>query len=125
MRLLMIIQDIAQLYDIYGHHGAQTFLNVKVRIAFAQNSLETAQYLSKLVGVKSNQLFQGKRGDKLAPLISAQQILNLDKSKSLILIEASLPILAKKVTWFKEKQLKIRNFGAIDMKIKLTEKEAI
>src|SRR5262249_40204913 len=41
IRLMAIIQDLAQLYTIYGHDGAKAFINTKIRIAFAQNDLES------------------------------------------------------------------------------------
>jgi type IV secretion system protein VirD4 len=119
IRLLMIIQDIAQLNDLYGQEGAKIFLNVKVRLAFAQNSLDTANYLSKLMGEKTVRKTSNTAKRSLltsssnkteikVPLMMPQDILKLPEQQLLILIQGLEPLRANKVVWFRDRILKGR-----------------
>lgn len=119
IRLLMIIQDISQLNDLYGQEGAKIFLNVKVRLAFAQNSLDTANYLSKLMGEKTvRKTSNTAKGSFLdsssnktevkVPLMMPQDILKLPEQLLLILIQGLEPLKANKVVWFRDGVLRKR-----------------
>ena len=125
VRLLMIIQDLAQLYDTYGANGAKLFLNVKAKVILTQSSLEDADYISRLLGQKSicgksapreNHLFSSKGSlgaGVMKPLMQAQEILKLPDSNNLIQLQGLFPIKAKKLIWYRSKYLKIRNCGPI------------
>jgi type IV secretion system protein VirD4 len=49
--LAPVIQDLSQLEEVYGQAVTETFLSTaNIRIAYAQNSLKTAKYLSEELG---------------------------------------------------------------------------
>jgi type IV secretion system protein VirD4 len=65
LRVLIIVQDLSQIRREYGQEGAKIFINSKVKIAFTQNDLETANWLSQLSGdkkIKSDQCQSTKTG---------------------------------------------------------------
>jgi|TARA_R110002110_G_C13470277_1_gene720487 type IV secretion system protein VirD4 len=135
VRLLIIIQDLTQLYDTYGHHGGKAFLNVKVRVALTQSSPEDAEYISRLLGnktvdsisksVRGLGIRQGDMSESFSntkrPLLLGQEIMRLSDSRNLIMIQGLNPICANKITWYSDKNLKNRNQGAIDLpKLKIS-----
>lgn len=49
IKAYLIMQDVAQLWGAYGHDES-ILSNCHVRVAFAPNKIETAEWLSKMVG---------------------------------------------------------------------------
>ncbi len=119
VRLFLIIQDTEQLKGIYEDHGMNSFLsNSTYRITFAANNYETADLISKLVGNKTvDQIAANKpkffdlnpatRTMHISPaqraLLLPQEVINLDRSEQILLIESSPPIKSKKILYFKDK----------------------
>ena len=70
LKAYLIVQDMAQLYSSYGKDESITS-NCHIRVAFAPNKPETAEYLSKLTGtqtiVKDSVSTSGQR---MAPVMS-------------------------------------------------------
>ena len=127
LRMMIIIQDLPQLYSIYGHDGGKAFINNKIRIAFAQNDLDAAKLISGWVGEKTVQhRTQNQGGFKLntnresisytkRELIKPEEIMQLAADKAIIIVEGSPPILAHKNFWYKDSQLKQRVVGEIKL----------
>jgi len=49
IKAYLLVQDIAQLWDTYGH-DEQIVSNCHIRVAYAPNKIETGEWLSKLAG---------------------------------------------------------------------------
>lgn len=137
IRALIIIQEIAQLREIYGREGANIFLNLKTKVAFSQNNYESSDYISKLAG-DTTTTSASKSGKELSffskksltesftkrPLILPQEILCLKSNRAIILIEGRSPLLVKKMFWFENKDLSMRIIDPIDVpKITMQEYE--
>jgi type IV secretion system protein VirD4 len=77
------IQDLSQLDALYGRDHAKTILNNCTQVFFRQQSLETAKYVSELLGGKSafssshtthgEKTSEGKQEQKV-PLMTPQEI---------------------------------------------------
>lgn len=139
LRIVIIIQELSQLYEIYGRDGAKVFINSKVRVAFTQNDEETSRYIESLLGKQtllikhqSKKLMTGllTKSDVnesehyyARPLMLAQEIRQMPMNKALVLVEGKLPIYANKVRWFADNNFKHKEVGAIEMKTILVEVE--
>jgi len=129
VRLLIIIQDITQLYDTYGHNGGKAFLNLKVRVALTQTSPEDAEYISKILGKKSvPNVSRSVRGSGIhqndtsrsissaqRSLMLSQEIMKLSDQKNIIMIQGLNPISANKVLWYKDSNFKNKNLGPVSL----------
>lgn len=113
IRGLFVFQDFSQIFELYGRNESITS-NCDIKIAFAPNNLETAKYLSNLLGVETrtkkedgslkNFLGKGQKPFKQTfarPLFTADECLRLDKDKSIILKNGAPPILGTKLPYFK------------------------
>ncbi len=116
MRCIIIVQYLGQITSIYGRDDAKGFLNSKVKIAFASNDMDDAQFFSKALGtrtvrVSSSSVNTGhdnrsgsrseSRSFRSRPLLSSDEIMQLSQDKSIILIESRSPIKVDKCYWFK------------------------
>ncbi|HDX6315316.1 TPA: type IV secretory system conjugative DNA transfer family protein [Campylobacter fetus subsp. venerealis] len=129
MKFYGSIQDIQQLYSIYGEK--ETIIsNCHVRIAFAPNKVETAKLLSEMSGIttiiKKSLTSSGKRTaimlgnvsetlqEVQRPLITADECMRLPSAKKdkddkiiapgdmLIFIAGQSPIYGKQILYFKD-----------------------
>lgn len=122
MRCVIIVQYLGQLVSVYGRDDAKGFLNAKVKVAFALNDLDDAQFFSKSLGMKTVKVSSstvnsghgdnpGSRSDSVnyrsRALMSPDEILQLPDQQAIILVEAKAPILAKKCYWFREPRYKV------------------
>tara|TARA_R110002110_G_scaffold390102_1_gene602945 strand:- start:14804 stop:16480 length:1677 start_codon:yes stop_codon:yes gene_type:complete len=131
IRLLIIIQDITQLYDTYGHNGGKAFLNLKVRVALTQTSPEDAEYISKILGkksvsnisksIRSSGIGQNDTSHSISSpqraLMLGQEIMKLPEQKNIIMIQGLSPISANKVLWYKDSNFKNKDLGAIELPV--------
>lgn len=120
VRLLLIVQDTEQLKSIYQETGMNAFMaNAKYRITYSANNIQTAEYVSKSCGNKTVKKFSQNRSMFLdfnpasrsthesnaqRALILPQEVMQLDYRKEIILIEASPPILANKIFYYKDRK---------------------
>jgi type IV secretion system protein VirD4 len=95
IKAVIVIQDVQQLYQLYTNHES-IISNCQVRIAYAPNKLETAEWLSKMVGqttVVNEQIStSGKRFNSVAtnysrslqsvqrPLMTSDEVMRLPKA---------------------------------------------
>lgn len=109
-----ILQDLAQLSAVYGVHAAEVFLAAaRYRLAFTPNSEGTAGYLSRQLGVRmlKHPPQRGRRQSELRTrreLMMPHEVLRLDRRRAIILVEAALPILARKITYYRERHFQRR-----------------
>jgi type IV secretory pathway TraG/TraD family ATPase VirD4 len=120
LRVFIIIQDLSQLRKEYGEEGAKVFINSKVKIAFTQNDLETAKWISNVVGYKTTRIINTSYRiqnffDKTAsamliaqPLLALQDILRLPTNKAILIVEGQAPVLCQKICWDREQALRRR-----------------
>lgn len=114
--LAPVIQDLSQLAEVYGQAVTETFLSTaNIRIAYAQNSLKTAKYLSEEMGFRTiktkshSRLFhdpwQGHVSESQTrrELMLPHEIRELDRRKELLLVEAAPPIRAEKIRYYADR----------------------
>ncbi|HSQ97849.1 MAG TPA: type IV secretory system conjugative DNA transfer family protein [Rickettsiales bacterium] len=120
VKLFLITQDTEQLKAIYETSGMNSFLsNCKFRITYAANNVDTAKYISDLLGEKTlvtqeegsrpkyldlnpgaRQVSTKKSGRKL---LMPQEVIGLPQEEQIILTEANPPVKCKKVVYWKDK----------------------
>ncbi|MBL4867311.1 MAG: type IV secretory system conjugative DNA transfer family protein [Pseudomonadales bacterium] len=119
MRLLIIIQGVSQLEGEYGRAGAKTFMqSCKIKYVSAQNDFETAREVSGMLGYKTvrsvsktTPLAGGKGGGSMSvsyqkkELMQPHEVMQLKAKQTLVLVEANPPILAKKIAYYKVKEM--------------------
>ncbi len=124
LRIAILIQELSQLYDIYGRDGAKVFINAKVRIAFAQTDEETCKLIESALGSTTHEInrntkhkmHESKSKDYIArSLLLSQEIKLLSEKKSLIMIHGHRPVYADKVQCFKVALFKQRMIGSISI----------
>jgi type IV secretion system protein VirD4 len=128
LRIVIIIQELSQLYDNYGRDGARVFINSRIRVAFTQNDQETCKLIEEslgdttvLVKNRSRKLIAGLQDGQGSestqyvrrPLLLAQEVRQLPEDKALILVQGFPAILAKKIISYKDKRLVKCMMGAI------------
>ncbi len=124
LRIAILIQELSQLYDIYGRDGAKVFINAKVRVAFAQTDEETCKLIESALGSTTHEInrnnkhkmHESKSKDFISrSLLLSQEIKLLQENKSLILIHGHRPVYADKVQCFKVALFKRRMTGSISI----------
>ncbi len=113
MSFVMGIQSISQL-DAYGKSNAETILNNCSKVFSWQDSLETADYLSRMLGGKSGFSSshtaygsEGKQEQKI-PLLSPQEIMGMSEAKRLIFHRGlRYAIQAKRLSFTPPKRLRL------------------
>lgn len=120
VKLFLITQDTEQLKAIYEASGMNSFLsNCTYRITYAANNVDTAKYISDLLGDKTlitqddgsrpkyldlnpgaRTVSTKKSGRKL---LMPQEVIGLPQDEQIILIEANPPIKCKKIVYYKDK----------------------
>lgn len=120
LRLLLIIQDKAQLVATYGKDDAQNILsNMGLVISFTPKQLEEAEQLSKLIGdqtVKTRSvqhanvglLNSGKYSESVTEteqkraVMLPQELLAMDPSRALLVRQGMPVIFAEKVCYYRD-----------------------
>jgi len=107
---MFVFQDFSQLFALYGRNESITS-NCDVKVTFAPNSLATADYLSRLLGVETREkggdgAFLGTKKPKASysfgrPLLTSDECSRLPRDKGIILRNGFPPILADKVSYLK------------------------
>jgi type IV secretion system protein VirD4 len=114
--LAPVIQDLSQLEEVYGQAVTETFLSTaNIRIAYAQNSLKTAKYLSEEMGFRTVRTKSQSRrvadpwhghvseSQMRRELMLPHEIRELDRRKLLLLVEAASPVKADKIRYYRER----------------------
>ena len=98
-----IFQYLHQLRAIYGR-AAGTFLsNAGIVQAFNVNDLETARWISSMLGADTEVYGggAGRDGSRVArPLLTPDEVLNLPTEGALLLPQEGRPVLARKVRYY-------------------------
>ncbi|WP_175891187.1 type IV secretory system conjugative DNA transfer family protein [Burkholderia cepacia] len=123
LRLLSIVQSIAQLESVYGRADARTFItNHAMQIIYAPREQKDANDYSEMLGTftgqsrsvsRSNVLF-GRGGssesvsEQRRPLLLPQELKELGRDKEIILLENTKPILADKICYWRDPEFASR-----------------
>lgn len=117
IRPIIMVQYLAQIRAQYGADDAYGFLNTKVKIAFALNDIDDANYFSKAMGTttittKTHSTSLGYTDHsgsnsnttsyQAISLMRPDEVMKLKKNDAIILMESQLPMKVKKGYWFKE-----------------------
>ena len=107
MQVWTIFQDLHQLRAIYGR-AAGTFLsNAGIVQAFNVNDLETARWISSMLGADTEVYGggAGRDGSRVArPLLTPDEVLNLPAEGALLLPQEGRPVLARKVRYYADRE---------------------
>lgn len=119
VRVLIIIQYLAQVLEYYSKAEAEAFKNIKTKVSFALDSHEDAQYVSQLLGMQTKKITNrsytshstsGSSSKSIQlqslPLMRPEEIQRLKKYKCLIMRTGYQPIKAKQHRWYKIKELR-------------------
>ena len=112
-----ILQDLAQLQDLYPQRWRSFLANTGVIQAFGVNDMGTAEYLSKMLGQRTVTVRQhGRSGDAVIsrgsenygatgrPLLMPQEIMRLPQNQQLLLMHGKAPILTDRVRYFMDRE---------------------
>lgn len=112
-----ILQDLAQLQDLYPQRWRSFLANTGVIQAFGVNDMGTAEYLSKMLGQRTVTVRQhGRSGDAVIsrgsenyaatgrPLLMPQEIMRLPPNQQILLLHGKAPLLADRVRYYSDKE---------------------
>ena len=124
LRLLSIVQSIAQLESVYGRADARTFItNHAMQILYAPREQKDANDYSEMLGTltdrsrsvsRSNAIFGGRGGssesvsEQRRPLLLPQELKELGREKEIIVLENTRPILADKICYWRDPEFASR-----------------
>ncbi|AXL53645.1 type IV secretion system protein VirD4 [Paraburkholderia caffeinilytica] len=128
LRLLSIVQSIAQLESVYGRADARTFVtNHAMQILYAPREQKDANDYSEMLGTftdqsrsvsRSNAIFGGRGGssesvsEQRRPLLLPQELKELGREKEIIVLENTKPILADKICYWRDPEFVSRVMAA-------------
>ena len=124
LNAIFIAQDFAQIEAVYGQGAAQIFhSNCAYKVILQQNSIQTAKNISETIGnqttlrisenEKISKLINSDRSRGISeegvPLLSPQDVMNINKGECRILVQGFLkhPLKAQLPYWFKDRKLNI------------------
>jgi type IV secretion system protein VirD4 len=127
VRILLVVQALSQLRDVYGAQTAETMMkSLAVRIAYAPKDFGEANELSQELGnttvrvrTVSKPLFDlldrnGRRSRSVSiseqrrSLLLPQEIKELGRDREIVIYEGLRPILARKNRYFQDRRLRSR-----------------
>jgi type IV secretion system protein VirD4 len=128
LRLLSVVQSIAQLESVYGRADARTFLtNHAMQILYAPREQKDANDYSEMLGTFTDQsrsisrpsaMFGGRSGssesvsEQRRPLLLPQELKELGRDKEIIVLENAKPILADRICYWRDPVFASRVSGA-------------
>lgn len=123
IKALIVAQSTNQIYKEYGKNTS-IMDNCNIRIAYTPNDIETASWISRLLGKKTeiteNKSYQrgftGAMGNTVTistsetsrALAFEDEILTFPLDQEIIMTTGNRPIIAKKIVYFKDKKLNKR-----------------
>lgn len=119
VRCVLMLQYIAQTYEQYTHDEARAFTNIKTKIAFAAEDIHDAEYISKLLGMRTAKVDAGSTSSQTqgysesksynyqaVPLLRPEEVMRLPEHQSLILRSGYAPVKAGQFIWYRESPMK-------------------
>jgi type IV secretion system protein VirD4 len=118
LRLLSVVQSVAQLESVYGRADARAFLtNHAMQILYAPREQKDANDYSEILGTFTDQLrsvsrssatFGGRGGssesvsEQRRALLLPQELKELGRDKEIIVLENTKPILADRICYWRD-----------------------
>lgn len=112
IKILIVIQDLVQLYDIYGDKGGQAITaNMHIQVWYATNNHDTASHLSKMLGQQTiRQETRSWNGGKSSrsesykgrSLMDPSEIQSMPETHEIIMVTNHAPIYAEKIVYYRE-----------------------
>jgi type IV secretion system protein VirD4 len=120
--LAVLVQDHSQLFSVYGTHGAKTILNnMETQLYYGQYSLDTAEYVQKRGGMKSEYAhsktmhghIEAAEGEveQAVSLVTQQDVTELDLDEIIFFHRNLKP--------YRGKRVDVRKFPELYMQTKL------
>lgn len=122
IKLLLIIQDMKQLKEVYGENNS--FLgNMSTTIYYSTNDVDTARYIETRLGKRTEKIITRSYGvggilfrknlnfsEQYVgrPLMTSEEIHNMSENESIILSAGKKPIKGKLAKWFLDDEFKNR-----------------
>lgn len=111
IRIMVIVQGLGQLEDLYHQSGTEGILqNCAVQIFFASNDDRTTHYVSNRLGTKTvpvrsrSQSHDWKTTTSTSyiarPLLAPEEVRRLNPHKAIIFKETARPVLADKIRYY-------------------------
>ena len=128
VRVVLVIQTLAQLREVYGVHNAETMLkSLAVRIVFAPKDFSDAREISDELGfttvkvktvTKPLMSFESRAhrsrsinvSEQRRALMLPQEVKELPSEDAIISYEGLRPIRCKKIRYFSDRRFKVRLF---------------
>ncbi len=127
IRAMIITQSMNQIYKWYGRDNSIVD-NCRVRIVYTPNDPETADWISRILGTKTemveNRSYQSSfinvtpknvtvsTQESSRPLLTPGEVMQFPLEKEILLAAGTPPIMAKKVMFFKDRNFKKRLLDA-------------
>jgi type IV secretion system protein VirD4 len=124
LRLVTIIQSIAQLAGVYGENDARTLIaNHALRVVFAPSEMRDAREISEMLGMTtvrtpseahthtsggSRSTTTKRDSEQARPLLLPQELRALGETMELLLLAGHPPIRAAKIRYFEDPELRSR-----------------
>lgn len=117
-RVMLVVQSIASLRDLYGKEGASGFLaNCRLQLFMAPADEDTPEYISRSIGDftrksrskswRSNEFSNNwQEREEGSRLLRAEQVRMLPKNKIVVLVQGMPPITADRVEYYRDRFLK-------------------
>ena len=72
VRCILMLQYIAQTYEQYTEAEAKAFTNIKTKIAYGAEDIQDAEYLSRLLGMRTRKIKAGSFSQQAQGLSQSQ-----------------------------------------------------
>ena len=119
IRIVLIVQGLGQLEEIYGKGGTEGLLqNCALQIFFASNDDSTTHYVSNRLGTKTVQVKSTSQSQDWKtttstsyvprPMLPPEEVRRLHPHRAIIFKETARPVLARKVRYYAERFFKNR-----------------
>ena len=117
-RMMIVIQSLASVREIYGRDGAEELLGLcGIKVFMSPSDKETPEYISKAIGDRTRPSESRQRESNSfkrrynqteigEPLMRPEQIRMIGNRKVIALIENSRPVLTNRITYFEDRILK-------------------
>lgn len=133
IKILIVVQDLVQLADVYGDKGAQALTaNLHTQILYATNNAETAKQFSMMLGnqtlrqeTRSWNNGKASRSESFhgRPLLDSAEIQSLPPTDEIVMVTNHSPIYCKKIVYWKEDVFTARIGKAIAQSDRLPREE--
>ena len=117
-RMMIVIQSLASVREIYGRDGADELMGLcGIKVFMSPSDKETPEYISEAIGDRTlldeseqreNNSYKRRYNKREIgdPLMRPEQIRMIGNRKIIALIENSRPVLTNRITYFEDRVLK-------------------